>query len=125
MKLEQLPPRNLSDYEILQERVTRILGRRSRRFELAISEYPSANILDIESSVPVFGGPVRLRVDYWRVSNRPVCSQVIQDPSWRQILLEVDAMLSDNNSDYIFLEGLTPGARGDDGVLDVELVFGS
>jgi len=125
MKMEQILPPDLSDYEIMQEKMFRILGRRPQHFELAISDYPPVKTLDVESSTPVFDGPVKLRVDYWRVSDKPECSRVIQSPTWKEILSEVDTMLSNNNSDYIFLEGLMSGKRDTGGVLDVELVFGS
>lgn len=114
---------SMSGYDILQEKFIKLLGHRPANFELAISESPS--LPDIESSDPVFNGRVRLRADYWRVSDKPVQSRVIESPTWKDILSEVDVMLSSNDSDYIFLENLIPGEKDDEGVLDIELAFGS
>jgi hypothetical protein len=123
MKKETALSPSISDYEILQEKLSRLLGHRPGNFELAISEHPS--FPDIESPSPVFSGRVRLRADYWRISDKPVHSQVLESPTWKDILSEVDTMLSSNDSDYIFLENMILGERDEAGVLDIELAFGS
>lgn len=92
-----------------------------KNFELALPEIPFVP----STTGAVLEGKVRLMVDYWRVAAAPQYSRVLESPSWEDVLLAVDELLGKCQADYIFLEDLILKARDEEGVLEVELSFGS
>ena len=61
---------------------------------------------DIESYHPVIPGKVQFVADYWRVSDEPVYSPVVEDPTWRVIIDIFNDMLQQGDGCGIYLEGL-------------------
>jgi hypothetical protein len=92
-------------------------GYTPKNFELALD--PNG------VSSATFSGKFRLMVDYWRVAQSPQYSDVLENPSWDDILLAVDNMLDRCKSDYIFLEELAFKKPDSNGVAEIELGFGS
>lgn len=92
-----------------------------KNFELALPEIPFTP----NPTGTFLEGKVRLMVDYWRVATKPQYSKVLESPSWEDVLLTVDELLGKCQADYIFLEGLTLKTRDEEGVVEVELGFGS
>lgn len=120
----------LSDYMQLQDKVAALLGYSPTSFEFAMAEYPNESLdkvshPDISSSSPVFHGKVRLVVDYWRVSSGAIHSEILDSPTWKTLICTIDKILTANESDYVFLEDMHPTERDPEGVLEVQLFFGS
>jgi len=86
-----------------------------RNYELALGEFNEADL----------SGRIRLMVDYWRVSPDPQYSDILDNPSWDDVLLSVDRMLGKCQSDYVFLEEIIRKEPDEEGVSEVELGFGS
>lgn len=61
---------------------------------------------DIESTEPVVAGKVQFMTDYWRVSDEPVYSPVVENPTWRVIIDIFNDMLQQGDRNGIYLEGL-------------------
>jgi hypothetical protein len=61
---------------------------------------------DIDSTEPVFKGKVQFTTDYWRVSDVPVYSEVVENPTWMTIINIFNDMLQNGDNCGIFLEGL-------------------
>jgi hypothetical protein len=120
-----------SDYAQLQKMVKVSMGKLPTRFEFAVAEHEEDELTgkikhpDVTAPDAVFCGKVRLWADYWRITAAPVSSEVLEDPTWKDILSSVENLLSKHDSNYIFLESLNPRGRGKDGVLNVDLSFGS
>jgi hypothetical protein len=66
----------------------------------------SVNAPDIDSTEPVFKGKVQFTTDYWRVSDVPVHSEVVENPTWMMIINIFNDMLQNGDHCGIFLEGL-------------------
>jgi hypothetical protein len=60
---------------------------------------------DIDSTEPVFKGKVQFMTDYWRVSDVPVYSEVVENPTWMTIINIFNDMLQNGDGCGIFLEG--------------------
>lgn len=61
---------------------------------------------DIDSTEPVIAGKVQFMTDYWRVSDVPVYSEVVENPTWMIIINIFNDMLQNGDECGIFLEGL-------------------
>ena len=61
---------------------------------------------DIDSTEPVIAGKVQFMTDYWRVSDVPVYSEVVENPTWMTIINIFNDMLQNGDECGIFLEGL-------------------
>lgn len=61
---------------------------------------------DIESTEPVVAGKVQFVADYWRVSDEPVYSPVVENPTWQVIINIFNDMLQQGDRQGIYLEGL-------------------
>jgi hypothetical protein len=66
----------------------------------------SVNAPDIDSTEPVIAGKVLFTTDYWRVSDVPVYSEVVENPTWMTIINIFNDMLQNGDECGIFLEGL-------------------
>lgn len=66
----------------------------------------NVNAPDIDSTEPVFKGKVQFMTDYWRVSDVPVYSEVVENPTWMMIINIFNDMLQNGDHCGIFLEGL-------------------
>ena len=66
----------------------------------------NVNAPDIDSTEPVFKGKVQFMTDYWRVSDVPVYSEVVENPTWMTIINIFNDMLQNGDNCGIFLEGL-------------------
>ena len=66
----------------------------------------NVNAPDIESTEPVILGKVQFVADYWRVSDEPVYSPVVENPTWRVIINIFNDMLQQGDRNGIYLEGL-------------------
>ena len=64
------------------------------------------NAPDIDSTEPVIAGKVQFMTDYWRVSDVPVYSEVVENPTWMTIINIFNDMLQNGDECGIFLEGL-------------------
>lgn len=83
-------------------------------------------IPDLTSDAPVFTGEVRLTIDYWRIVDEPVYSRYLVNPTWKELLTELNHMMVDNDAEdsFLFLEDF----RFSKPVMDVnyyKVVFGS
>lgn len=120
----------MGEYEKLQECLALVTGVSRPNFDFSIVDsVPGPLDLvshpDITSPTPLFEGPVRLRFEYWRVCDTVAFSRPMVSPTWGEILREINRILEENSSDFIYLEGLIPLQRLPDGTLEVEVVFGS
>lgn len=61
---------------------------------------------DIDSTEPVIVGKVQFMTDYWRVSDVPVYSEVVENPTWMTIINIFNDMLQNGDKCGIFLEAL-------------------
>jgi len=119
-----------SEYNTLSEKVKEIIGKRPC-FEFSIIEsvdtekgfyvkHPNLN-----SNEPVVSGKVQLGTDYWRVNeSKRVNTPVLENPTWKDILVATNNLLEENDAGGIFLEFLTIKDEVD-GIKQVELEFGS
>lgn len=64
------------------------------------------NAPDIESYHPVIDGKVQFMTDYWRVSDEPLYSRVVENPTWRVVIDIFNTMLQNGDRQGIYLEGL-------------------
>jgi len=64
------------------------------------------NAPDIDSTEPVFKGKVQFMTDYWRVSEVPLYSEVVENPTWMIIINIFNDMLQNGDGQGIYLEGL-------------------
>lgn len=64
------------------------------------------NAPDIESTNPVILGKVQFMTDYWRVSDEPVYSPIVENPTWQVIINIFNNMLQQGDRQGIYLEGL-------------------
>lgn len=64
------------------------------------------NAPDIESLDRVIACKVQFMTDYWRVSDEPVYSPVVVNPTWRDIINIFNDMLQQGDRQGIYLEGL-------------------
>lgn len=60
---------------------------------------------DIDSTEPVFKGKVQFVSNYWRVSDAPLYSEVVENPTWMMIINIFNDMLQNGDGCGIFLEG--------------------
>jgi len=61
---------------------------------------------DIDSTEPVFTGLVQFVADYWRISEVPLHSKVVENPTWMTIINIFNDMLQNGDGQGIYLEGL-------------------
>jgi len=83
---------------------------------------------DIWSSTPVFEGNCVFYSDYWRIDDKPVYSDVMPSPRWREIISEAGRQLIDPNDGScacLFLEGFRELEPASDGKRFFELIWGS
>lgn len=79
---------------------------------------------DIESLNPVIAGKVQFMADYWRVSEKPLYSPDVENPTWRDIINIFNDMLQLGDSNGIYLEGLSL-VKPHDGINTIRFQIGS
>ena len=82
---------------------------------------------DIFDEGAVFEGKCVFYSDYWRISDKEVYSEVMEHPSWREIISECNRQLidqEDGSTACLFLEGFTE-MEPKDGVRVFEIDWGS
>jgi hypothetical protein len=83
---------------------------------------------DIWSNEPVFENQVTLFSDYWRISEEPKYSDIMNFPTWSDIICEANRQLiddSDGSTACLFLEGFHELEPDSCGVRFFELMWGS
>ena len=83
---------------------------------------------DIWSDAPVFSGNCVFFSNYWRISDTRVESDIITSPTWSAIICEANRQLiddSDGSTACLFLEGFRDCGLTDDGVRQIEFIWGS
>jgi len=79
---------------------------------------------DFTSTTPVIEGKVQFMIDYWRVADEPVLSEVYLNPTWVDIVNACNDLLKDGDGDGVFLEGFSKGKTAE-GVTTYEFCIGS
>ncbi len=79
---------------------------------------------DLNSKEPVIKGKVQLNANYWRISENTVSTPILENPTWKDILVATNELLEDNDAGGIFLESLVI-TDDSNGLKQVELEFGS
>lgn len=79
---------------------------------------------NVQSTKPVVEGKIILYTDYWRVTSSEVYSEVLTNPTWKDLVLAVDKILVESKN-YLYLEGLYVKDSKVDGAQVVEILFGS
>lgn len=65
------------------------------------------NAPDIQSNKPLYEGPHRFRLNYWRFGPTPHISEVYDNPTWADAINVCnDMMVQFGDEDGIYLEGL-------------------
>ena len=83
---------------------------------------------DIWSDEPVFEGNCIFFSDYWRIADKPVYSDVMPMPRWREIIAECNRQLIDpvdGSTACLFLEGFYELEPRSDGTRVFDIVWGS
>ncbi|NDD52446.1 hypothetical protein EBZ39_00960 [bacterium] len=83
---------------------------------------------DIWSDEPVFEGNCIFFSDYWRIADKPVYSDVMPMPRWREIIAECNRQLidpEDGSTACLFLEGFYELEPRSDGTRVFDIVWGS
>jgi len=84
---------------------------------------------DIWSNKPVFEGKCVFYSDYWRIADHKVESDIIENPTWKDIIVEANRQLidpEDGSTACLFLEGFyTDEDYSSDNIKYIELVWGS
>lgn len=60
---------------------------------------------DITSNNPVLTKPCKVLINYWRVSDEPVESPVLNEPTWKDLILATDQLLQNGDGCGVYLEG--------------------
>ena len=79
---------------------------------------------DFTSTEPVIEGKVQFMIDYWRVADEPVFSEVYLNPTWVDIANACNDLLKDGDGDGVFLEGFDK-RKTSKGVTTYEFCIGS
>jgi hypothetical protein len=83
---------------------------------------------NLDSDEPVFEGNCIFFSDYWRISDKKVYSEVMQNPRWEDIIAEANFQLIDPNDGStacLFLEGFYELDPRSDNTRIFEIVWGS
>jgi hypothetical protein len=83
---------------------------------------------DIWSDEPVFEGTCVFYSDYWRIGDKPVYSEDMPNPRWREIISEAGRQLidpEDQSTACLFLEGFRELEPTSEGKRFFELIWGS
>jgi len=83
---------------------------------------------DVWSDEPVFQGACVFYSDYWRIADKPVYSEDMPNPRWREIINECARQLidpSDGSTACLFLEGFYELDSKSDGTRVFEIIWGS
>lgn len=83
------------------------------------------DIPDIESNTPVIIGDVQFTTDYWRVTDVPLYSPIIKDPTWRDIINIFNNMLQNGDRQGIYLEGMHRLKTEDVNIVPIKFAIGS
>lgn len=67
---------------------------------------------DLASKDPVFQGHCQFLIDYWRVSDTPVFSEIYENPTWKDILNACNDLLQDGDRCGVFLENIVEEKKG-------------
>jgi hypothetical protein len=124
------PMTEISEYNEMSKSVATLIGK-NPRFEFSIIQsHNSDNGFyvkhpNLNSMEPVIEGKVQLGTDYWRVNEKnAVTTPVLENPTWKDILIATNNLLEENDAGGIFLEFLTIKNEVS-GIKQVELEFGS
>jgi len=79
---------------------------------------------DFGSTQPVIKGKVQFMIDYWRVTDQPILSEVYLNPTWVDIANACNDLLKDGDGNGVFLEGFSKG-KTTNGVTVYEFCIGS
>ena len=124
------PMTEVSEYNAMSDVVKSLIGKRPRfEFSIIESEPSDAGFYvkhpNLKSTEPVITGKVQFGTDYWRVNDRKaVSTPILENPTWKDILIATNNLLEENDAGGIFLEFLTL-KKEVNGVKQVELEFGS
>ena len=83
---------------------------------------------DIWSDKPVFNGACVFYSDYWRIGDEPVYSEVMSNPTWKEIINESGRQLidpEDGSCACLFLEGFRELEPTSEGKRFFEIIWGS
>ena len=120
--------------EDLKDTVESLIGHRpSLYFSIYKSNNGRYDIIiapDLKSPEPVIEGKCVLYTDYWRITEMEenkgqiVASEVLENPTWKDILIAVDKIIATGDGCGIFFEGLSdPNIV--DGVKHINISIGS
>jgi len=119
-----------SEYKEMSNSVESLIGK-PPRFEFSIfeSDYSKEGFYvkhpDLHSTKPIVEGKVQFAADYWRINETTeVKTPILENPTWKDILVATNNLLEENNAGGIFLEFLTITDEIN-GIKQVELEFGS
>ena len=124
------PMTEISEYNEMSKSVATLIGKRPRfEFSIIQSEDSDKGFYvkhpNLNSVEPVITGKVQFGTDYWRVNEKsPVTTPILENPTWKDILVATNNLLEENDAGGIFLEFLTIKNEVD-GVKQIELEFGS
>ena len=60
---------------------------------------------NIQSETPVVEGKVRFMIDYWRVTDEPVYTPYMDNPTWKDIIRSCNKLMNNCDGFGVFLEG--------------------
>jgi len=115
MKLIDIPLNSTYEYDDLQK-LTRIMCTNEpilifsmfKTVEVSNDINPDSWMVkapDIDSTEPVFIGLVQFMAHYWRVSEVPLYSKVVENPTWMMIINIFNDMLQNGDKQGCYLEG--------------------
>ena len=118
-----------TEYNKLCKQVEKLVGK-DPAFEFSVMNSHDSedgfyvNHPDLGSKDPVLKGKVQFNANYWRISENAVSTPVLENPTWKDILIATNNLLEENEAGGIFLEALVITDESN-GIKQVELEFGS
>ncbi len=107
----------VSRYEKLRENVSHILaqaGEKDQALEFSVfkshsdsgkGKYWNVCHPDITSTKPLVFGAVRFTIDYWRVNDQEIISDVFHNPTWKDVIVWANQQCVRAKT-FLFLESL-------------------
>jgi hypothetical protein len=118
-----------TEYNKLCKQVEKLVGK-DPVFEFSImSSHDSdegfyVNHPNLKSKDPVIKGKAQFNANYWRINENAVSTPILENPTWKDILIATNNLLEENEAGGIFLEALVITDESN-GIKQVELEFGS
>jgi hypothetical protein len=119
-----------TEYNKLCKQVANLVGKGPVFDFSIISSHESedgfyVNHPDLNSKEPVIKGKVQFNANYWRINESgSVSTPILENPTWKDILIATNNLLKENDAGGIFLESLVITDESN-GIKQVELEFGS